>query len=78
MPYRLEICPSNRAKCQGPVCNKNDTKISKGDVRLGVLVEFGEHQSFKWRHVWCITKRQLEGIVSNRVSSMLVTTVDLD
>lgn len=36
-----------------PSANPTPSKIQKGEIRQGVLVEINEHQSWKWRH-WCV------------------------
>lgn len=48
MPYRVEYASSSRAGCNGPLPCGSDVKIKKGEVRLGVLVETAQFQTFKW------------------------------
>ncbi|CAE7154174.1 unnamed protein product, partial [Rhizoctonia solani] len=56
--YRLEYAPSNRAKCSGPKpCS--GSPITKGELRLGTLIEYNGNRSFKWRHWGCTTARIL-------------------
>lgn len=61
MPYRLEYAGSNRAGCKGQrPCT--GTKILKGELRLGTLVEIQGSQSFQWRHWGCVTPRIIRNI----------------
>ncbi|CDR87782.1 uncharacterized protein SPSC_03518 [Sporisorium scitamineum] len=61
MPYRLEYASSNRASCKGQrPCS--GTKILKGELRLGTLVEIQGSQSFQWRHWGCVTPRIIRNI----------------
>lgn len=42
MPYRIEYAPSGRAACKGPQpCN--GSKIEKGALRLGAVVDTGSY-----------------------------------
>lgn len=50
MSYRLEMAKTGAAKCRNPDCFKNNIKIGKGELRLGVLVTVNGHDSFHWRH----------------------------
>lgn len=53
--YRIEYSPNARAKCNGKKpCN--GTKITKGEIRVGVWVVFKDSGSFKWRHWGCCTE----------------------
>lgn len=49
-----EVSATRRAGCKAKRCKDNDVKIQKGELRMGVLVDFdGEHQSMVWRH-WSV------------------------
>ncbi|ORY80258.1 poly polymerase and DNA-ligase Zn-finger region-domain-containing protein [Leucosporidium creatinivorum] len=58
--YKIEYSPSGRAVCNGRQPCKG-TKIAKGELRLGVWVDFGSEYggSFKFHHWGCVTDRQL-------------------
>ncbi|KAH8827308.1 hypothetical protein DL96DRAFT_1606239 [Flagelloscypha sp. PMI_526] len=59
MPYRVEYASSARAGCKGPmVC----TKIGKGELRVGTLVEINGKSSFAWRHWGCVTEKILSNM----------------
>ncbi|WFD34160.1 hypothetical protein MCUN1_000996 [Malassezia cuniculi] len=61
MPYRVEYASSARAKCKGPQpCN--GSKIEKGALRLGSVVDTGSFTSMAWRHWGCTTSRVLANI----------------
>lgn len=52
--YRLEYAPSRQSKCSGPKpCT--GTKIEKGALRMGSLIDFKGNTTFKWRHWGCVT-----------------------
>lgn len=57
-PYKVEYAKSGRATCTGP-CKR---LISKGDLRLGSPMMFGEGLSYKWRHWGCITNQVLRNM----------------
>ncbi|KAF8321988.1 uncharacterized protein EI90DRAFT_2937645 [Cantharellus anzutake] len=63
--YRLEVSANNRAACKGPKpCT--GTKILKGEVRLGSLVDFRGHTTWSWKH-WrvisgCASKKVIENM----------------
>ncbi|SPO21660.1 uncharacterized protein UTRI_01144_B [Ustilago trichophora] len=61
MPYRLEYATSSRAGCKGPKPCLG-TKILKGELRLGTLVEIQGSQSFSYRHFGCITPKIIRNI----------------
>ncbi len=61
MPYRLEYSPNNRAGCKGPKPCAG-TKIKKGELRLGTLVEIQGNQSFHWKHWGCSSAKVLRNI----------------
>ncbi|KAL8716337.1 MAG: hypothetical protein Q9220_000242 [cf. Caloplaca sp. 1 TL-2023] len=62
MSYRVELATTKRALCKNKECKDQQIKIDKGELRLGVWVSFGEHQSWAWRHWGCVTPTQLAGI----------------
>ncbi|KAL8954163.1 MAG: hypothetical protein Q9222_000047 [Ikaeria aurantiellina] len=62
MSYRVELATTKRALCKNKECKDRQIKIDKGELRLGVWVTFGEHQSWAWRHWGCVTPAQLAGI----------------
>ena len=64
MSYRLELALSNRAVCKNAECKKNNVKIDKNTLRLGVLVTYNEKQAFSWRHWGCVTPQQIENLNS--------------
>ncbi|KAK4125297.1 zf-PARP-domain-containing protein, partial [Parathielavia appendiculata] len=48
-----EISPSNRAACQVKACRDAGEKIKKGELRLGVWVQYRndpEKAGWQWRH----------------------------
>ena len=46
--YKVELASTGRAGCRKDGC---PTKILKGELRVGFLVDFdGEHQSWKYKH----------------------------
>lgn len=56
--YAFEHAKSARATCKG-ACKE---KIEKGEVRFGSSKDGVLHGSFSWRHVACITGRQLVNV----------------
>ncbi|KAK3335427.1 hypothetical protein B0T19DRAFT_7934 [Cercophora scortea] len=62
MSYRIEICPNNRAGCKDRICKANNTKILKGELRLGTWVEIQDHGGFQWRHWGCVSGEQIHNI----------------
>lgn len=61
MPYHVGYATSSRAACKGPKpCN--GTKILKGELRLGTLVEIQGSQTFQWRHWGCVTPKIIRNI----------------
>ncbi|KAK4493841.1 hypothetical protein PRZ48_015026 [Zasmidium cellare] len=53
--YRVEVSANNRAGCSATHCKNEGHKITKGEIRQGVTVQFKEHTSMKWRHWGCVT-----------------------
>jgi Poly(ADP-ribose) polymerase and DNA-Ligase Zn-finger region len=60
MAYRVEYARSGRSACKGPIPCKG-TKIEKGGLRLGTVIEIRGDRSLVWRHWGCVTDR----IISN-------------
>ncbi|ORY56205.1 p115 like vesicle tethering protein [Leucosporidium creatinivorum] len=59
--YRLEYAKLGTSKCKGPKpCT--GTKIPKGDLRFGTVVEFQGKTSFAWRHWGCVTQKQFNNM----------------
>ncbi|OSX63698.1 hypothetical protein POSPLADRAFT_1055777 [Postia placenta MAD-698-R-SB12] len=59
--YRLEYAASNRSVCKGPKpCN--GTKITKGELRLGSVVDFRGNTTMVWRHWGCTTPRIIQNM----------------
>ncbi|KAL8862103.1 MAG: hypothetical protein Q9178_001558 [Gyalolechia marmorata] len=56
------MAASARAVCKNTECKNQKIKIGKNELRYGVWVEFGEHQSWAWRHWGCVTPMQLAGL----------------
>ncbi|KAL8923967.1 MAG: hypothetical protein Q9172_002894 [Xanthocarpia lactea] len=56
------MAASARAVCKNTECKNQKIKIGKNELRYGVWVEFGEHQSWAWRHWGCVTPKQLAGL----------------
>jgi len=54
--YKLEYCPNNRAACKGPAPCKG-TKLNKGEIRFGTVVDFRGNKSMSYRHYGCITAK---------------------
>ncbi|KAK4136964.1 zf-PARP-domain-containing protein, partial [Trichocladium antarcticum] len=59
-----ELAPSNRAGCKDAVCKKAGEKIKKGEMRLGVWVEFQDRGSWTWRHWGCVSGEQVTNMQS--------------
>uniref|UniRef100_V5ET49 PARP-type domain-containing protein n=2 Tax=Kalmanozyma brasiliensis (strain GHG001) TaxID=1365824 RepID=V5ET49_KALBG len=74
MPYRIEYSANNRAACKGAKPCKG-TKIKKGEMRLGTLVEIQGNQSFAYRHYGCITSQVIRNI---KEKDGITDPVDLD
>ncbi|KDE05424.1 hypothetical protein MVLG_04219 [Microbotryum lychnidis-dioicae p1A1 Lamole] len=61
MSYRLEYSKSAQAGCKGPKpCS--GTKIGKGELRFGTVVDIMGRTSFQWRHWGCLTKTVLANV----------------
>ncbi|KAL1610604.1 hypothetical protein SLS60_002274 [Paraconiothyrium brasiliense] len=61
--YKVEVTPSARAGCRGAACKELGTKITKGELRLGILRMFdGEHASFVYKHWKCVSDYDLSSI----------------
>ncbi|KAH7325351.1 hypothetical protein B0J17DRAFT_230932 [Rhizoctonia solani] len=57
--YRLDYASSNRSKCSGPKpCS--GSRISKGELRLGTLIDYNGNMSYKWRHWGCTSRIDLD------------------
>lgn len=56
MAYRVEYARSGRSACKGPIPCKG-TKIPKGALRLGTVIEIRGDRSLVWRHWGCVTDR---------------------
>eukprot|EP00416_Gambierdiscus_australes_P022300 CAMPEP_0171070366 /NCGR_PEP_ID=MMETSP0766_2-20121228/9698_1 /TAXON_ID=439317 /ORGANISM="Gambierdiscus australes, Strain CAWD 149" /LENGTH=698 /DNA_ID=CAMNT_0011526833 /DNA_START=14 /DNA_END=2110 /DNA_ORIENTATION=+ len=56
-PYRVEAALSARS-----VCTASKTKIDKGELRFGSLVNFGGKGTYKWRKLACITAKQVSNV----------------
>ncbi|KAL4062553.1 hypothetical protein J3A83DRAFT_4109785 [Scleroderma citrinum] len=70
--YRVEYASSARAKCKGPKpCT--GTTISKGELRLGTLIEVRGATTYSWRHWGCVTPK----IISN-IKTSIGSVEDLD
>ncbi|KAF9508129.1 hypothetical protein BS47DRAFT_1303166 [Hydnum rufescens UP504] len=59
--YRIELAKSKQAACKGPKPCKG-TKIQKGELRMGVVVDFRGHSTFQWRHWGCVTPAVLSNM----------------
>ncbi|KAL8293654.1 hypothetical protein RQP46_000355 [Phenoliferia psychrophenolica] len=60
-PYRLEYAKSGRSACKGRKPCGPSTLIRKGELRLGVIVQFGAYgDGLQFRHWGCVTERQLQ------------------
>ncbi|OSD02708.1 zf-PARP-domain-containing protein [Trametes coccinea BRFM310] len=70
--YRLEYAKQARAKCTGPKPCKG-TKIEKGELRFGSLVDFRGNTSFQWRHWGCVTPK-----IINNMKDKLGEVEELD
>ncbi|KAF2863892.1 zf-PARP-domain-containing protein [Piedraia hortae CBS 480.64] len=55
MSYRIEVSPNNRAVCSATKCKDEKVKITKGEMRHGVMITFKDKQSWKFRHWGCVT-----------------------
>ncbi|KAL8785965.1 MAG: hypothetical protein Q9213_003041 [Squamulea squamosa] len=62
MAYRVELSASARAICRTAECKSQKVKIGKNELRFGVWVDYGENQSWAWRHWGCVTPQQLSGL----------------
>jgi hypothetical protein len=45
-----EMSASARALCQSAACKNQGVKIQKGEFRMGNLIFFQEHTTWKWKH----------------------------
>ncbi|KAG2353537.1 hypothetical protein BDR07DRAFT_702010 [Suillus spraguei] len=61
--YRLEYATSARSKCKGPKPCAG-SPITKGELRVGSVVDFRGNTSYAWRHWGCTTAK----IISNMKS----------
>ncbi|KAG2353646.1 poly polymerase and DNA-ligase Zn-finger region-domain-containing protein [Suillus spraguei] len=61
--YRLEYATSARSKCKGPKPCAG-ALITKGELRVGSVVDFRGNTSYAWRHWGCTTAK----IISNMKS----------
>ena len=59
MPYRVEICPNNRATCKNTECKTNKIIIPKGEIRFGTFITIQDHQSWSYKHWGCVTPQQI-------------------
>ena len=62
MPYRIEICPNNRATCKNTECKANKVIIPKGELRFGTFITIQDHQSWAYKHWGCVTPQQLGNV----------------
>ncbi|CZT50664.1 uncharacterized protein RSE6_11689 [Rhynchosporium secalis] len=62
MSYRVEIALSGRSGCHSTECKDAKIKIDKGELRLGVWVEFPTGGGWVYRHWGCVTGKILENI----------------
>ncbi|KAL1744568.1 hypothetical protein HDZ31DRAFT_38296 [Schizophyllum fasciatum] len=68
--YRVEYATSSRASCKGDALpqvsrgnsQSSGTRIEKGALRLGSVVDFRGNTSFAWRHWGCTTDKVLANI----------------
>jgi hypothetical protein len=56
-PYKIEEARSSRSRCRS--CR---TKIDKGKLRLGILLEGPYGTGYLWHHLTCAAKRRLEDV----------------
>lgn len=59
--YKFDYATTNRAQCKGPKPCKG-TKLEKGVLRLGVVVDFRGHPTWTWRHYGCTTKKVFQNM----------------
>ncbi|KAH9878268.1 hypothetical protein J1614_003485 [Plenodomus biglobosus] len=61
MRLRYKADVSNRsAACRGAACSQKGTKVLKGELRLGILVNYdGEHASWYYKHWQCMSAYDL-------------------
>ena len=57
MPYIIEYAKSGRSSCKG--CK---TTINAGEVRFGSVNDQGDHVMTHWKHVECLTEKQMANI----------------
>ncbi|USP78990.1 gfo idh moca family protein [Curvularia clavata] len=64
--WRLEHAGNGNAVCQQAACKRSNTKIAKGELRIGTHTLFdrdGERRWYMaWRHWGCATKHQIAGL----------------
>jgi hypothetical protein len=60
--YRIEASKTGRAGCTEGVCNKEQIKIEKGELRLGTWVIIRDHGGWKWRHWGCVSGHIIQSI----------------
>ncbi|KAJ5344205.1 hypothetical protein MYU51_003363 [Penicillium brevicompactum] len=65
MPYRFELAKSGRSGCQTKECKDAQTKIAKGELRIGTWVDNESRQFWMWRHWGCFTPRMVQNVVES-------------
>ncbi|CDZ98501.1 zf-parp-domain-containing protein [Phaffia rhodozyma] len=61
MPYRIDYASTGRSSCKGPKpCS--GSKIDKGEIRLGTVVEIMDHTGMAWKHWGCVSPRTIANI----------------
>ncbi|EUC31267.1 hypothetical protein COCCADRAFT_6835 [Bipolaris zeicola 26-R-13] len=64
--WRLDHADNGSAICQQAACKRNESKIVKGELRIGTLTLFDNGMQRRWymawRHWGCATKHQIAGL----------------
>ncbi|KAF2805389.1 uncharacterized protein BDZ99DRAFT_118680 [Mytilinidion resinicola] len=76
--YKVEIAPQGRATCQNKECKDAKVKSKKGELRLGNLVRFQGHKSWKYKHWGCATVDEYRRIRDVLAAGELEGLEDLD
>jgi len=58
--YKADV-PIRTAACRGSACSRQNSKVLKGELRFGILVDYdGEHSSWYDKHWQCMSEYDLE------------------
>ncbi|KAI8930803.1 hypothetical protein NX059_011826 [Plenodomus lindquistii] len=58
--YKADVARRSAA-CRGTVCSQTSAKVLKGELRLGILVDYdGDHSSWYYKHWECMSEYDLD------------------